>query len=85
MPIHTLRLGPWSAASQLHCLANLGGLEGFSASDGGGDGLQAFQWSLASLETLTAEGPMEQHGAVLRAFSVVELWRLRRMCRAFHE
>ena len=27
---------------------------------------------------------MDQHAAVLRAFSVVELWRLRRVCRAFH-
>ena len=44
----------------------------------------AFQWSLAALETLMAEDQMDQHGAVLRAFSVVELWRLRRVCRAFH-
>ena len=44
----------------------------------------AFQWSLAALETLMAEDQMDQHTAVLRAFSVVELWRLRRVCRAFH-
>ena len=44
----------------------------------------AFQWSLAALETLMAEDQMDQHGTVLRAFSVVELWRLRRVCRAFH-
>eukprot|EP01045_Picozoa_sp_COSAG04_P005421 COSAG04_NODE_252_length_18819_cov_8.853312_4_plen_794_part_00 len=44
----------------------------------------AFQWSLAALETLMAEDQMGQHAAVLRAFSVVELWRLRRVCRAFH-
>ena len=44
----------------------------------------AFQWSLATLETLMAEDQMDQHAAVLRAFSVVELWRLRRVCRAFH-
>ena len=44
----------------------------------------AFQWSLAALETLMAEDQMDQHGAVLGAFSVVELWRLRRVCRAFH-
>ena len=43
-----------------------------------------FQWSLAALETLMAEDQMDQHGTVLRAFSVVELWRLRRVCRAFH-
>eukprot|EP01045_Picozoa_sp_COSAG04_P010048 COSAG04_NODE_603_length_12170_cov_2.393836_11_plen_375_part_00 len=43
-----------------------------------------FQWSLAALETLMAEDRTDQHGAVLRAFSVVELWRLRRVCRAFH-
>eukprot|EP01045_Picozoa_sp_COSAG04_P013869 COSAG04_NODE_1007_length_8800_cov_5.348006_3_plen_186_part_00 len=43
-----------------------------------------FQWSLAALETLMAEDQMDQHAAVLRAFSVVELWRLRRVCRAFH-
>ena len=42
-----------------------------------------FQWSLAALETLMAEDQMDQHAAVLRAFSVVELWRLRRVCRAF--
>ena len=40
----------------------------------------AFQWSLAALETLMAEDQMDQHAAVLRAFSVVELWRLRRVC-----
>ena len=28
----------------------------------------AFQWSLAALETLMAEGQMDQHAAVLRAF-----------------
>eukprot|EP01045_Picozoa_sp_COSAG04_P018349 COSAG04_NODE_1693_length_5912_cov_5.083606_2_plen_374_part_00 len=44
----------------------------------------AFQWSLAALETLMAEDQMDQHAAVLRASSVVELWRLRRVCRAFH-
>ena len=44
----------------------------------------AFQWSLAALETLMAEDQTDQHGTVLRAFSVVELWRLRRVCRAFH-
>ena len=44
----------------------------------------AFQWSLAALETLMAEDQMDQHAAVLRAFSVVELWRLRRVCRALH-
>ena len=44
----------------------------------------AFQWSLAALETLMAEDQMDRHAAVLRAFSVVELWRLRRVCRAFH-
>ena len=44
----------------------------------------AFQWSLAALETLMAEDQMDQHAAVLRAFSVVALWRLRRVCRAFH-
>eukprot|EP01045_Picozoa_sp_COSAG04_P001770 COSAG04_NODE_61_length_30104_cov_10.610932_5_plen_363_part_00 len=44
----------------------------------------AFQWSLAALETLMAEDQMDQHATVLRAFSVVELWRLRRVCRAFH-
>eukprot|EP01045_Picozoa_sp_COSAG04_P009117 COSAG04_NODE_521_length_13158_cov_26.145647_2_plen_373_part_00 len=44
----------------------------------------AFQWSLAALETLMAEDQMDQHAAVLRGFSVVELWRLRRVCRAFH-
>eukprot|EP01045_Picozoa_sp_COSAG04_P014031 COSAG04_NODE_1030_length_8649_cov_4.685263_2_plen_370_part_00 len=43
-----------------------------------------FEWSLAALETLMAEDQMDQHAAVLRAFSVVELWRLRRVCRAFH-
>ena len=43
-----------------------------------------FQWSLAALETLMAEDQMDQHATVLRAFSVVELWRLRRVCRAFH-
>eukprot|EP01045_Picozoa_sp_COSAG04_P023621 COSAG04_NODE_2834_length_3518_cov_3.351565_1_plen_50_part_10 len=41
----------------------------------------AFQWSLAALETLMAEDQMDQHAAVLHAFSVVELWRLRRVCR----
>eukprot|EP01045_Picozoa_sp_COSAG04_P037327 COSAG04_NODE_9484_length_859_cov_2.869737_1_plen_55_part_10 len=41
-----------------------------------------FQWSLAALETLMAEDQMNQHAAVLRGFSVVELWRLRRVCRA---
>ena len=41
----------------------------------------AFQWSLAALETLMAEDQMDQHAAVLRAFSVVELWRLRRVCQ----
>ena len=46
--------------------------------------MMAFQWSLAALETLMAEDQMDQHAAVLRAFSVVELWRLRRVCRAFH-
>ena len=40
-----------------------------------------FQWSLNALETLMAEDQMDQHAAVLRAFSVVELWRLRRVCR----
>ena len=45
---------------------------------------RAFQWSLAARETLMAEDQMDQHAAVLRAFSVVELWRLRRVCRAFH-
>ena len=40
----------------------------------------AFQWSLAALEAFMAD----QHPTVLRAFSVVELWRLRRVCRAFH-
>ena len=44
----------------------------------------AFQWSLAALETLMAEDQMDQHATMLRAFSVVELWRLRRVCRAFH-
>eukprot|EP01043_Picozoa_sp_COSAG02_P085572 COSAG02_NODE_23197_length_727_cov_0.460191_1_plen_178_part_01 len=44
----------------------------------------AFQWSLAALETLMAEDQMDQHASVLRAFSVVELWRVRRVCRAFH-
>eukprot|EP01045_Picozoa_sp_COSAG04_P024893 COSAG04_NODE_3180_length_3084_cov_2.022103_7_plen_50_part_01 len=39
----------------------------------------AFQWSLVALETLMAEDQMDQHAAVLRAFSVVELWRLRRV------
>ena len=50
-----------------------------------GDAMAAapFQWSLAALETLMAEDQMDQHAAVLRAFSVVELWRLRRVCRAF--
>eukprot|EP01045_Picozoa_sp_COSAG04_P000873 COSAG04_NODE_25_length_37336_cov_18.966941_17_plen_534_part_00 len=43
-----------------------------------------FQWSLEALETLMAEDQMDQHAAVLRAFSVAELWRLRRVCRAFH-
>eukprot|EP01045_Picozoa_sp_COSAG04_P030886 COSAG04_NODE_5521_length_1586_cov_3.322125_2_plen_61_part_01 len=43
-----------------------------------------FQWSLVALETLMAEDQMDRHAAVLRAFSVVELWRLRRACRAFH-
>ena len=43
-----------------------------------------FQWSLAALETLMAEDQMDRHAAVLRAFSVVELWRLRRVCRGFH-
>ena len=43
-----------------------------------------FQWSLAALETLMAEDQMDQHRNMLRAFSVVELWRLRRVCRAFH-
>eukprot|EP01045_Picozoa_sp_COSAG04_P011425 COSAG04_NODE_735_length_10705_cov_33.479823_13_plen_64_part_00 len=33
-----------------------------------------FQWSLAAHETLMAEDQMDQHAAVLRAFSVVELW-----------
>ena len=32
-----------------------------------------FQWSLAALETLMAEDQVDQHAAVLRAFSVVEL------------
>ena len=41
-----------------------------------------FQWSLAALGTPVAEGQMGQHGAVLRAFSVVELWWLRHVCRA---
>ena len=41
-----------------------------------------FQWSLAALETLMTEDQMDQHAAVLRAFSVVELWRLRRVCWA---
>ena len=40
----------------------------------------AFQWSLAALESLMAEDEMDRHAAVLRAFSVVELWRLRRVC-----
>ena len=43
-----------------------------------------FQWSLAAIETLMTEDQMGQHGAVLRAFSVVELWWLRHVCRAFH-
>ena len=51
---------------------------------GGKKMAMAFQWSLAALETLMAEDQMDQHAAVLRAFSVVELWRLRRVCRAFH-
>ena len=45
---------------------------------------EPFQWSLAALETLMAEDQMDRHAAVLRAFSVVELWRLRHVCRAFH-
>ena len=44
-----------------------------------------FQWSLAALETLMAEDQMDRHAAVLRPFSVVELWRVRRVCRAFHQ
>ena len=44
----------------------------------------AFQWSLAALETFMAEDQMDLHAAVLRGFSVAELWRLRRVCRAFH-
>ena len=57
-----------------------------STANGQGAGMaaMAFQWSLAALETLMAEDQMDQHAAVLRAFSVVELWRLRRVCRAFH-
>ncbi len=46
----------------------------------------AMQWSLAALETLMDDdhgGQLDQHGAVLRGFTVVELWRLRRVCRAF--
>ena len=43
-----------------------------------------FQWSLAALETLMAEDQMDQHAAVLRAFSVVELWRLRRVSTLDH-
>eukprot|EP01045_Picozoa_sp_COSAG04_P016717 COSAG04_NODE_1420_length_6837_cov_13.629564_6_plen_385_part_00 len=43
-----------------------------------------FQWSLAALETLMSEDQMNQHCTVLRAFSIVGLWRLRRVCRAFH-
>ena len=42
------------------------------------------QWNLAALETLMAEDQMDRHAFVLRGFSVVELWRLRRVCRAFH-
>ena len=41
-----------------------------------------FQWSLAALETLMAEDQMDQHAAVLRAFSVVELWRPPRTVKA---
>ena len=44
----------------------------------------AFQWNLAALETLMAEEQLDQGPAILRTFSVVELWRLRRVCRAFH-
>ena len=51
---------------------------------GGAEMAAAFQWSLAALETLMAEDQMDQHAAVLCGFSVVELWRLRRVCRAFH-
>ena len=54
------------------------------ADDGGAEVAAPFEWSLAALETLMAEDQMDRHGAVLRASSVVELWRLRRVCRAFH-
>ena len=42
----------------------------------------AFQWNLAALETLMAEEQLDQGPAILRTFSVVELWRVRRVCRA---
>jgi len=37
----------------------------------------------AALDTLMADDQMGQHAAVLHGFSVVELWRLRRVSRAF--
>eukprot|EP01045_Picozoa_sp_COSAG04_P025407 COSAG04_NODE_3330_length_2923_cov_5.249646_3_plen_205_part_01 len=39
---------------------------------------------LAALDTLEQVLGEYRHEAVFRCFSVVELWRLRRVCRAFH-
>ena len=41
----------------------------------------AFQWSLAALQTLMAE---DQHDNILRTFSIVELWWLRRVFPPSH-
>ena len=46
--------------------------------------MMAFPWSLAALETPMAEEQMDQHAAVLRDPSFVELWRLRHVRRASH-
>ena len=41
----------------------------------------AQEQSMEVLEKVLAE---DRHEIVFRAFTVVELWRLRRVCRAFH-
>ena len=42
-----------------------------------------WRWNLAALETLMAEDQLGRSDTVLRTLSVVELWRLRRVCHAF--
>eukprot|EP01046_Picozoa_sp_COSAG06_P049082 COSAG06_NODE_7478_length_2491_cov_1.714883_2_plen_386_part_00 len=46
--------------------------------------VKPWEWSLATLETIMAGDQMNLRANLLRALSVVELWRLRRVCSAFH-